>query len=192
MKTGIIGGLLGSILTILVVWGLGYLPKKRDWSLTERQRSSIKGDITWFARIDGYADLAYQDANLVAALTKPDTVSLFRVDAEVDGKVADYGLNSEKKLSPDEVGFYSWIVTSPTSMSGISACVFEPGFAISFERKGRSYYALVCYSCMDIIFFDEQGEQVSGWGMTYESAFALLHKFQAAFPDDPDVQSIKF
>ena len=112
--------------------------------------------------------------------------------AEVDGKVADYGLNSEKKLSPDEVGFYSWIVTSPTSMSGISACVFEPGFAISFERKGRSYYALVCYSCMDIIFFDEQGEQVSGWGMTYESAFALLHKFQAAFPDDPDVQSIKF
>jgi|LakMenEpi03Aug12_release.lakeMendotaPanAssembly.Ray.scaffolds.fasta_scaffold347744_2 hypothetical protein len=192
MKTGIIGGLLGSILTILVVWGLGYLPKKRDWSLTERQRSSIKGDITWFARIDGYADLAYQDANLVAALTKPDTVSLFRVGAEVDGKVADYGLNSEKKLSPDEVGFYSWIVTSPTSMSGISACVFEPGFAISFERKGRSYYALVCYSCMDIIFFDEQGEQVSGWGMTYESAFALLHKFQAAFPDDPDVQSIKF
>jgi hypothetical protein len=45
---------------------------------------------------------------------------------------------------------------------------------------------------MDIIFFDEQGEQVCGWGMTYESAFALLHKFQAAFPDDPDVQSIKF
>jgi hypothetical protein len=192
MKTGIIGALLGSILTILVVLGLGYLPKKRDWSLTERQRSSIRGDITWFARIDGYAELVYRDANLVAALTKPDTVSLFRVGAEVDGNVAGYGLNSEKKLSPDESGFYSWLVTSPTSMSGMSACLFEPGFAIRFERKGRSYYALVCYSCLDMIFYDEQGERVSEWGMTYESAFALLHKFQAAFPDDMDVQKIKF
>jgi hypothetical protein len=192
MKTGVIGALLGSILTILVAWGLGYLPNKRDWSLTERQRSSIKGDITWFARVDGYADLAYRDANLVAALTKPDSVSLFRIGAEEDGTIAGYGLNSQKKLSPDEAGFYSWLVTSPTSMSGISACVFKPGFAIRFERKERSYYALVCYSCLDIIFFDEQGEQVSGWGMTYESAFALLNKFQAAFPNDAGVQSIKF
>jgi hypothetical protein len=192
MKTGVIAALFGSILTILVAWGLGYLQNKRDWSLTERQRSSIKADITWFVRVDGYADMIYRDENLVAALSKPDHVSLFRVGEEVYGKVADYGLNSEKKISTDEADFYSWIVTSPTSMSGISACEFEPGFAIRFERLGRSYYALVCYSCMDIIFFNEQGEQVSGWGMTYESAFALLHKFQAAFPDDADVQSIKF
>jgi hypothetical protein len=192
MKTGIIGALLGSILTILVAWGLGYLPKKRDWSLTERQRSSIKGDITWFIRPDGYADLIYPDDNLVAALTNPNSVSLFRVTANGEINIAGYGLKSEKLLSSDESTFYSRLFTSPTSMSGISACVFEPGFAIRFQRKERSYYALVCYSCMDIIFFDEQGEQVSGWGMTYESAFALLNKFQAAFPNDADVQSIKF
>jgi len=153
---------------------------------------SIKGDITWFARIDGYADLVYKDAGLATALAKPETVSLYRVGEAVEGKIAGYGLNTEKKLSPEEAGFYSWLVTSPTSMSELSACFFEPGFAIRFEKKGKSYYALVCYSCMDILFFDEEGEQVSGWGMTFESAFALIHKFYEAFPDDAEVQRIKF
>ena len=58
-------------------------------------------------------------------------------------------------------------------------------------KGGDSFYALVCYSCSDILFFDSDGNRVSGWGMTYEAEFALIYRFYELFPDDAEVQALK-
>ena len=194
MKRILLGAVLGSAITLVVGWGLGFKQPQNqgEWSLTEKQRGGIKRDPTWFARLEGYPELVYKDTNLVAAITKPDKVILYRVGVGDDVQIAKFGLSSKKVTSNDDAAEYSWILSSPTSMTGMSACLFEPGFAIQFEREGRSYFALICYSCMDIIFCDEDGERVGGWGMTYEAAFALIDKFHEAFPDDPDVKNLKF
>jgi len=194
MKKILIGTVLGSAITLAVMWGLGFKQQSKvdEWSLTEQQRGGIKRDPTWFARLEGYPELVYKDTDLVAAITKPDKVSVYRVGVGSDIQIAKFGLSSKKVATIKDASIYSWILSSPTSMTGISACLFEPGFAVEFERKGSSYFALICYSCMDIIFFDEAGEQVSGWGMTYEAAFALIDKFHQQYPDDTDVKNIKF
>jgi hypothetical protein len=194
MKKLLVGALLGVVTTLLVGWGLGYMPKPKvsDRDESEHHSSSLKTDITWFVRLEGYPELVYKDASLVAAITEPDNVRVYRVREQGELKIAEYKLSSEHVASPRDADFYSWIASSPTSMTGISACVFEPGFAIRFERKGRSYFALVCYSCSDVIFLDEAGASVAGWGMTHEAASALIHKFYEVFPDDAEVQEIKF
>ncbi len=194
MKKLLVGALIGVVIAVIVGWLLGFQPEteQSDGSVSEPKPSTLKTDITWFVRLEGYPDLVYKDADLVAAVTEPDKVRVYRVRDEGELKVAEYKLSSEHVASSRDADFYSWIASSPTSMTGISACVFDPGFAVCFERGTRSYYALICYSCSDVIFVDESGESVSGWGMTHEAAVALLHKFYEVFPDDAEVQEIKF
>lgn len=83
------------------------------------------------------------------------------------------------------------VASSALDLSAASK-LSTPGFAIQFEKGDSSFYALVCYSCSDILFFDAKGGRVGGWGMTYEAAFALIHRFYELFPDDPEVQGLKF
>lgn len=193
MKKLLVGAFLGVVATLLIGWGLGYLPRAENSDLRrpEQDRLSAKKDISWFVRLDGYPELVYKDAELVAAITEPEKVRVYRVRAEGELEVGKYKLSSEQVAGPRDADFYSSIASSPTSMTGISACVFDPGFAIRFERSGRSYFALVCFSCSDVIFLDEAGEMVAGWGMTHEAASALLHKFYEEFPDDAEVRNIK-
>ena len=194
MKKLLFGALFGVVIAVIVGWLLGFQPRleQSEESSSEPRPSTLKTDITWFARLDGYPELVYKDADLAATITEPDSVRVYRVRDEGELKIADYKLSSEHMASSRDADFYSWIASSPTSMTGMSACVFDPGFAVRFERGTRSYYALICYSCSDVIFVDESGETVSGWGMTREAEVALLHKFYEVFPADAEVQEIKF
>lgn len=176
----------------LILWSLGFRKQREEWSLAERQRTAIRSDISWFAQVDGYPELVYKDPKLVRALTAPDRVTVYRVKEGGDLRLAGYGLGSAVEVSEDHAEYFSKVVCSPTSMTGLSACVFSPGFAIRFDHGGNPFTALVCYSCRDILFFDSMGEQVAGWGMTYESAFALIHRFHDLFPDDAGVKNIRF
>ncbi len=192
MKKLIAGLILGCGLMFLILWFSGFRKHKDEWSLAERQRQTIKGNITWFAKIEGYPKLVYKDAGIIAALNDPERVLVYRINDGGESIVAGYGLSSETEASEDDREYFSTVVCSPTSMTGVSACVFTPGFAIRFDKGDDSFYALVCYSCSDIFFFDAEGNRVAGWGMTYEAAFALIHRFYELFPDDAEVQSLKF
>jgi len=192
MKKLIAGTLIGAGLTFIVLWSIGFRKPRDEWSLAERQRKTIKGDISWFAQIDGYPELVYKDSELVTALREPERVTVYRVKDGGDVTIACFGLSSPSKVSKDDMEYFSKVVCSPTSMTNTSACPFSPGFAIQFDHGESSYYALVCYSCNDIFILDAEGECVAGWGMTYEAAFALIHRFYKIFPDDSEVQSLKF
>ena len=192
MKKLIAGLILGSGLMFLTLWALGFRKHQDEWSLAERQLQTIKGDIMWFARLDGYPKLVYKDPALISALKVPDRVLVYRITEDGESVVAGYGLTSATEASEKDREYFSTVVCSPTSMTGVSACLFSPGFAIRFDKGDDSFYALVCYSCSDIFFFDAAGNHVSGWGMTYEAAFALIHRFYELFPNDSEVQAIKF
>jgi len=191
-KSLIVGFVLGCGLMYLVLWSLGFRKQRVEWSLTEDQRKVVKSDISWFVQVEGYPELIYKDREVLSALSKPDRVTVYRVGEGGETSVADFGLRSGTVASEEDAEFFSKLVCSPTSMTAPSACMFSPGFAIRFEQGSTSFYALVCYSCRDIIFVDANGATVMGWGMSYEAAFGLIHRFYQLFPTDPEVQNLKF
>ena len=192
MKMLITGLILGGGFMFLTLWLLDFRRCENEWSLAERQRQTVKGNISWFAQIGGYPELVYKDKVIVAALNEPERVRVYRIKDTEDSIIAGYGLTSEMEVSERDRQYFSTVVCSPTSMTGVSACVFKPGFAIRFDKGGDSFYALVCYLCSDIFFFNAEGDRVAGWGMTYEAAYALVYRFYELFPDDTEVQAIKF
>ncbi len=192
MKKLIVGVIMGSGIMFVVLWASGFRKDKKDWSLAARQRQTLKYDISWFAQLEGYPRLVYKDSEIAAALSEPERVLVYRIKDGAASTIGGYGLTSETEVSENDREYFSMVVCSPTSMTCVSACVLTPGFAIRFDKGDVSYYALVCYACSDIIFFDSSGNRVAGWGMTYEAAFALIHRFCELFPDDAEVRTIKF
>ena len=190
MKKLLTGLLLGCGFMFLILWAFGFRKHTEEWSSAER-RQVIKGDVSWFVRIEGYPKLVYNDVDIADALNEPERVVVYRIKEGEGSSIAGYGLASEREVSEDDREYFSAVVCSPTSMTERSACFFKPGFAISFDKGGDSFYALVCYSCSDILFFDSDGNRVSGWGMTYEAEFALIYRFYELFPDDAEVQALK-
>ena len=191
MKQFISGAILGCGLMFLTLWLLDPSEHPDEVNFEELQQRVIKSDLSWFIQPEGYPELIYKDTNLTKTLSQPKRVSAYRIKDSGDLTLAGYSLTSETWASEEDLKYFPSVICSPTSMTNISACAFTPGFAIGFHRGPTSFYALICYSCSDIIFFDTDGNQVSGWGMTYEAKLALIQKFYKLFPNDPEVQSIK-
>ena len=191
MKQFTTGATVGCGLMFLTLWLVGFRKHHEEVNLEKHQKRFIRSDLSWFAEIEGYPELVYKNHRLVKALSEPDRVSVYRIKESGDLKIGGHSLTTEKEVSEKDRDYFSTVVCSPTSMANISACQFEPGFAIRFHKGNTSFYALICYSCSDIIFFDTDENQVSGWGMTYEAKLALIQKFYKLFPNDPEVQSIK-
>ena len=176
----------------LALWWSGFRKDRVESSLQDQQRMAIKHDVSYFLRVKGYPDLIYQNPKLVSALKNPERVTVYRVKDTGKQRIAHFGLESAVEASETDSQDFSQLLCSPTSMTGPSTCAFELGFAIQFHHHGNSFYALVCFSCHDIIFLDSSGEQVANWGMTIEFATALIHKFYNLYPNDAEVQNIAF
>ena len=150
-------------------------------------------DLNWFALVDGFPELIHKAPGLADALSVPEQVSVYRVvKGSGDVQVGQYSLGQSHPASEDHAYNYSKVLCSPTSVTNLSACAFTPGFAIRFKRNKSHFFALVCYSCGDILILDPYGEQVGGFGMTKEAEATLARMFRETFPDDPEVQGLKF
>jgi hypothetical protein len=191
IKTFIAGLLSGGLILLLILWMFGFRKHEDGSGLMDPQRVPRKVDISWFLQIEGYPELAYKDPDLAEALNEPERVSVFRVKDSGDLKIGSYRLDSMTEASKDDTKLFSTLVCSPTSMTGLSACEFSPGFAIQFSNGPNSFYALVCFSCSDLMFYNSEGEEVNGWGMTSEAEYVLIERFRKLFPNDSEVQSLK-
>jgi hypothetical protein len=150
-------------------------------------------DINWFPKVEGFPELIFKAPKLADTLKDPDKVTVYRiVDEGGEILVRNYSLGQPHAAVKEQVDNYSRVFCSPTSVTDVSMCVFSPGFAIRFQRNKSDFYALVCYSCSDILIYDAHGEQVGGFGMTREAEAALAVMFRETFPDDSEVQDLKF
>jgi hypothetical protein len=100
-------------------------------------------------------------------------------------------LSSEILIDEKDIEFFSTIMCSPSSMQSMSACVFNPGFALEFTYENESFYALICYSCRDLRVTNSEGETLTGWGMSKLASLGFIGKFYEYYPEDNAVQDIR-
>ena len=152
----------------------------------------LKG-VEWFARVDGFAELIHKAPGLANTLSEAEKVTVFRVvEGAGDIEIGQYTLGKPYEATTKEAAAYSRVMCSPTSVTDVSACLFSPGFGIEFVRGESEFYALVCYSCSDILFFDREGQTVGGFGMTREAEAALAGMLRTVYPDDTEVQTLSY
>jgi len=187
------GLILGIACGLVGTWLWSIRKQEMNEAKENTTHENIIKDINWFVEIDSFPKLIYKSPGLAETLAAPEEVSVYRiVDGEGEVQLGHYSLAGSRVASQEQAEDYSKIFCSPTSVTQMSACVFSPGFAVSFKKGETRFFALVCYSCSDIILYDPEANHVGGFGMTKEAEAALAFLFQQAFPDDPEVQVLKF
>lgn len=89
-------------------------------------------------------------------------------------------------VSNEDIQILKDVVTSPTSYSGTSACIFSPGVVYRLTKGDRRLDLLICFSCEDMGWIaDEDQSKSATIGLSDIGIGSFRYLSSHAFPSDP-------
>ena len=150
--------------------GKGEHPQPYSWLLPAEFQSSQVFDFVGAQEIIG----------------DPDSVSVHRASSTGISLMGHNFSATGTPVSSEDIQILQDVVTSPTTYSGTSACIFSPGVLYRLAKGDRRLDLLICFSCEDMGWIaDEDNSKSSIIGLSDIGIGSFRFLSSHAFPSDP-------
>ena len=182
-----IGIFLGSL--VGVVGTLGYQKVFSTHSPAPRSHHG-KGEhpqpYSWLLPAEFQSSQVFDFVGAQEIIGAPDSVTVHRASSAGFSLMGHSFSTIGTPVSNEDIKILQDVVTSPTTYSGTSACIFSPGVLYRLAKGDRHLDLLICFSCEDMGWIADEDQSKSGMiGLSDIGIGSFRYLSSHAFPSDP-------
>ena len=182
----LVGSLLGSGGTLL--WQrliTGQSPPER----THHGKGEHPEPHSWLLPPDFQSSQVFSFEGAQDIIKAPDWVTVYRASSTGMTVFGHIFSREGVRLSSDDVAILRDVITSPTTYSATSMCIFSPGVLYRITRGERHIDLLICFSCEDMGWIaDEDTSRSATIGLSDIGIGSFRLLSSRAFPSDTAFQ----